>query len=98
MAARSAPSASRTEAHEKAAEQTLRRLRPSKKWHCHFFEEVSLRSAPQLSADSGQFDARFAQSVFCHAQVAAKNKFYSFRVCGRETLRGFIDSIKQAVP
>ena len=73
-------------------------LRPSKKWHCHFFEKVSLRSAPRLSADSGQFDACFAQSVFCHAQVAAENKFYSFRVCGRETLRGFIDSIKQAVP
>ena len=66
-------------------------LRLSKKWPCHFFEKASLRSAPQLSADSGQFDAHSAQSVFCHAHVAAENKLYCFRVCGRETLRGFFD-------
>jgi len=35
-------------------------LRPSKKWQSHFFEKDSLRSAPQLSAYSGQFDARSA--------------------------------------
>ena len=64
-------------------------LRLSKKWLCHFFEKEPLRSAPQLSADSGQFDAHSAQSVFCHAHVAAENKLYCFRVCGRETLRGF---------
>ena len=28
----------------------------SKKWQCHFFEKVSLRSVPRLSAKSGQFD------------------------------------------
>ena len=66
-------------------------LRLSKKWHCHFFDKASLRSAPLLSADSGQFDAHSAQSVFCHAHVAAENKLYCFRVCGRETLRGFFD-------
>ncbi len=48
-------------------------VRLSKKWHCHFFEKASLRSAPLLSADSGQFDAHSAQSVFCHAHVAAEN-------------------------
>ena len=63
--------------------------RLSKKWLCHFFEKASLRSAPQLSADSGQFDAHSAQSVFRHAHVAAENELYCFRVCGRETLRGF---------
>ena len=68
-------------------------LRLSKKWHCHFFEKASLRSAPLLSADSGQFDAHSAQSVFCHAHVAAENKLYCFRVCGRETLRGFFDKL-----
>ena len=66
-------------------------LRLSKKWPCHFFEKASLRSAPQLSADSGQFDAHSAQSVFRHAHVAAENRSYCFRVCGRETLRGFFD-------
>ena len=66
---------------------TLFRL--SKKRQSHFFEKASLRSAPLLSADSGQFDAHSAQSVFCHAHVAAENGSYCFRVCGRETLRGF---------
>ena len=66
-------------------------LRLSKKWPCHFFEKASLRSAPQLSADSGQFDAHYAQSVFRHAHVAAENRSYCFRICGRETLRGFFD-------
>ena len=47
--------------------------RLSKKRQSHFFEKDSLRSAPQLSADSGQFDAHSAQSVFCHAHVAAEN-------------------------
>ena len=61
----------------------------SKKWQNHFFEKASLRSAPRLSAESGQFDAHSAQSVFCRAQVAAENESYRFRVCGRETLRGF---------
>jgi hypothetical protein len=28
---------------------------------------------PRLAAESGQFDTRFAQSVFCHTHVAAKN-------------------------
>ena len=42
-----------------------RRLRLSKKWLRHFFEKDSLRSAPRLPAESGQFDARSAQSVFC---------------------------------
>ena len=65
-------------------------LKLSKKRRSHFFEKASLRSAPLLSADSGQFDAHSAQSVFCHAHVAAKNVSYLFRVCGRETLRGFI--------
>ena len=69
--------------------------RLSKKWLCHFFEKASLRSAPQLSADSGQFDAHSAQSVFRHAHVAAENELYCFRVCGRETLRGFF---RQAEP
>ena len=63
--------------------------RLSKKWLCRFFEKASLRSAPRLSADSGQFDAHSAQSVFRHAHVAAENELYCFRVCGRETLRGF---------
>ena len=67
--------------------------RLSKKWPCHFFEKDSLRSAPQLSADSGQFDAHSAQSVFRHAHVAAENELYCFRVCGRETLRGFFDKL-----
>ena len=53
------------------------------------FEKASLRSAPRLSAESGQFDAHSAQSVFCHAQAAAENGSYRFRVCGCETLRGF---------
>ena len=48
-------------------------VRLSKKWLYHFFEKASLRSAPLLSADSGQFDAHSAQSVFCHAHVAAEN-------------------------
>ncbi|MDY6365321.1 MAG: hypothetical protein SPL18_01465, partial [Oscillospiraceae bacterium] len=61
-----------------------------KKWQSHFFEKDSLHSAPRLSADSGQFDARSAQSGFCHAQVAAENGSNIFRVCGRETLRGFL--------
>ena len=64
--------------------------RLSKKWLCRFFEKASLRSAPRLSADSGQFDAHSAQSVFRHAHVAAENISYCFRVCGRETLRGFL--------
>ena len=59
------------------------------KWQNHFFEKASLRSAPRLSAESGQFAAHSAQSVFCRAQVAAENGSYRFRVCGRETLRGF---------
>ena len=63
--------------------------RLSKKWPCRFFEKASLRSAPLLSADSGQFNAHSAQSVFRHAHVAAENESYCFRVCGRETLRGF---------
>ncbi len=65
----------------------------SKKWLCRFFEKASLRSAPLLPADSGQFDAHSAQSVFCHAHVAAENVSYCFRVCGRETLRGFFDML-----
>ena len=70
--------------------------RLSKKWLCHFFEKASLRSAPLLSADSGQFDAHSAQSVFCHAHVAAENELYCFRVCGRETLRGFFRQAEKA--
>ena len=62
-----------------------------------FYKEVavpllckdSLRSAPRLSDLSGQFDAHFAQSVFCHAHVAAENGLHRFHACGRETLRGF---------
>ena len=65
----------------------------SKKWQGRFFEKASLRSAPLLPADSGQFDAHSAQSVFCHAHVAAENESYCFRVCGRETLRGFFDML-----
>ena len=72
-----------------------RRLRLSKKWLRHFFEKDSLRSAPRLPAESGQFDARSAQSVFCHAHVAAENQSYLFRACGRETLRGFFDKLKR---
>ncbi len=37
----------------------------------------------------GHFDTRSAQSVFCHAHVAAEHGFHTFHVCGRETLRGF---------
>ena len=69
-------------------------LKLSKKRRSHFFEKAPLRSAPLLSADSGQFDAHSAQSVFCHAHVAAENKLYCFRVCGRETLRGFFDILE----
>ena len=69
-------------------------LKLSKKRRSHFFEKAPLRSAPLLSADSGQFDAHSAQSVFCHAHVAAENVSYLFRVCGRETLRGFFDILK----
>ena len=72
-------------------------VRLSKKRLCRFFEKASLRSAPLLSADSGQFDAHSAQSVFCHAHVAAENKLYCFRVCGRETLRGFFDILSTPV-
>ena len=68
-------------------------MRLSKKWLCHFFEKESLRSAPLLSAESGQFDAHSAQSVFCHAHVAAENESYCFRACGRETLRGLFDKL-----
>ena len=82
--------------YENASPAAMRppgRLKLSKKWPCHFFEKASLRSAPQLSADSGQFDAHSAQSVFRHAHVAAENRSYCFRVCGRETLRGFFDML-----
>ena len=70
----------------------------SKKWLCRFFEKASLRSAPLLPADSGQFDAHSAQSVFCHAHAAAENESYCFRVCGRETLRGIFDILKPHLP
>ena len=43
-----------------------------------FFCVMALRSAPQLSADSGQFDAHSMQSVFCRTHVAAENESYSF--------------------
>ena len=56
------------------------RRRLSKKWLCHFFEKASLRSAPLLSADSGQFDAHSAQSVFCHAHVAAENISWIYNI------------------
>ena len=62
----------------------------SPKGRAETVEKASLRSAPLLSADSGQFDAHSTQSVFCHAHVAAENELHSFRVCGRETLRGFL--------
>ena len=58
-------------------------LRPSKKWQSHFFEKDSLRFAPQLSAYSATLEG---------AHVAAENRFYSFHVCGRETLRGFFNA------
>ncbi len=64
-------------------------LKPSKKWQSHFFERDPLRSAPWLSAYSGQLDARSVQSVFCHAHVAAENRFYIFHVRRRKTLQGF---------
>ena len=75
--------------------ERLSLLIPSKKWQSHFFEKDSLRSAPQLSAISGQFDARSAQSVFCHAHIAAENRFHRFHVCGCETLRGSFDKLKR---
>ena len=75
-------------------EMESRLLRLSKKWLCRFFEKASLRSAPRLSAYSGQFDAHSAQSVFRRAQVAAENRFYSFHVCGRETLRDFFNKLE----
>jgi len=54
----------------------------SKKRQSRFFEKNPLRSAPRLSALSGQFNAHSAQSVFCHAHVAAENELNYFRVCG----------------
>jgi len=45
----------------------------SEKRQSHFPEKGSLRSVPRLSAESGQFDTHSAQSVFCHAHVAAEN-------------------------
>ena len=82
------PCVTRPRSADRKSASRGRRLRLSKKWLRHFFEKDSLRSAPRLPAESGQFDARSAQSVFCHAQVAAENGSYRFRVCGRETLRG----------
>jgi hypothetical protein len=42
----------------------------SKKSMDFFDKKVALRYAPQLSAFGGQFDARFAISIFVHAHVA----------------------------
>ena len=36
-----------------------------------------LHAAPQLPADSGRFDAHSAQSVFCHAHVAAEKTYHT---------------------
>jgi hypothetical protein len=37
-----------------------------------FDKKIALRSAPHLSAFGGQFDARYAISIFVHAHVVPK--------------------------
>jgi len=55
-----------------------------------FDKRAALRSAPRLSAISGQFDARSAKSVFCHAHVAAENESNIFRRCDGEFCEAFL--------
>ena len=61
------------------AAKTRPLLSVSKKWRSHFFERASLRSAPRLSAVSGQFDARFVQSVFVRRTRRRKKRFHFIR-------------------
>ena len=53
-------------------------LRLSKKWQSHFFEKVSLRSAPRLSAESGQLEVaplrHYDSRAFWRANRAASSK------------------------
>ena len=42
---------------------------------------------------AGKFHTGSLRSIFSHAHVAAENRSSCFRVCGRETLRGFFDML-----
>ena len=50
----------------------------SPKGRAETVEKYPLCSAPQLPADSGQFNTHAAQSIFSHAHVAAEIESYSF--------------------
>ena len=53
----------------------------SPKGRAETVEKYPLCSAPQLPADSGQFNTHAAQSIFSHAHVAAEIESYSFLTC-----------------
>ena len=49
--------------------------RLSKKWQSHFFEKDPLRSAPQLSADSGQLRRRTQRKVFSATHMSRQKTY-----------------------
>ena len=60
-----------------------------------FLKGEALRSAPRVSAEGGQFDARSARSVF-PTYTPPEKRFYFFSPSpDGETLRGFFDSLRQ---
>jgi hypothetical protein len=60
-----------------------------------FDKKVALRSAPHLSAFSGQFDARYAIGILVHAHVTPRMIELCFAAAAAKICDAFFNKLRQ---